>query len=335
MPEPKAAVAGLVRGAGGSTLLASGLFADGSATGLLASGDGGSGWQPTGWNEQGTALLSLSTTALDPALIAGLAPRPRLSRDGGATFNELSAAPEDVCSLALSATVPGRVYAGSRGGMWVSDDLGETWRQAYPGTAPVTAVASLSDGRVAAFVYGVGVVAAAEDKLDWQTLAGGFRLVFLAGLVEQPDNGDLLALADTGAVLVSRDGGANWIAFEGSAARTAETLQLGQVTYEDNCQACHGALGVGEAPDDPEARDEFGFKAPALDDSMHAWHHSDANLKTVIREGSDRNERMIAWQEQLSADEIAAVVTYIKSLWGVDALACQGARHMGCLQRAQ
>ncbi|MDP1668810.1 c-type cytochrome [Phaeovulum sp.] len=99
--------------------------------------------------------------------------------------------------------------------------------------------------------------------------------------------------------------------------------------FEENCQVCHGANGVGEAPGDPEARDEFGFKAPALNDDAHAWHHSDQTLICFIAEGSPCNTRMVAFKKILSPDDIANLVAYLKSRWSVSSLACQGGRHMG------
>jgi mono/diheme cytochrome c family protein len=88
---------------------------------------------------------------------------------------------------------------------------------------------------------------------------------------------------------------------------------------------------MGERPDDPGATDEYGFAAPALDDSAHGWHHSDDGLVGTILNGSPRNPRMMPFKELVSEDDARNLVAYIKSLWSFRSLACQGSRHMGCM----
>ncbi|MEE8483071.1 MAG: hypothetical protein V3S46_00605, partial [Nitrospinota bacterium] len=73
--------------------------------------------------------------------------------------------------------------------------------------------------------------------------------------------------------------------------------------------------------------------APALDDSAHAWHHSDQNVIETILEGSQQEDsRMVAWKETLSKTDAKNVLTYMKSLWSLRSLACQGSRHMACMR---
>ena len=132
---------------------------------------------------------------------------------------------------------------------------------------------------------------------------------------------------------MSRDGGLHWISFEGSDLAYPDRIAAGSALYADYCESCHGAGGIGESPEDPAAQDEFGFKAPALNDDMHAWHHSDAGLRATINEGSPRNDRMAAWQDVLSDNEIDAIIAYVKSTWSIRSLACQGARHMACMRQ--
>lgn len=107
----------------------------------------------------------------------------------------------------------------------------------------------------------------------------------------------------------------------------------GQGLFTTYCVACHGVNGVGERPDDIYTQDSYGFVAPPLDDTGHAWHHTDDQLITTILEGSPRNSRMIAWEHVLTEREALSVVTYIKSLWSPFVRDnCQGPAHMnrGC-----
>lgn len=121
---------------------------------------------------------------------------------------------------------------------------------------------------------------------------------------------DLVALARSGA--------------NGEAARRGEKL------FEANCQACHGQRGAGESPHAGLAGQAL---APALDATMHAWHHTDEQLRETILKGSPvPNSRMVGWEGRLSGRDADDLVAYMKSLWDERALRCQGPKHMnpGC-----
>ncbi|MDH3371058.1 MAG: cytochrome c [Gammaproteobacteria bacterium] len=105
----------------------------------------------------------------------------------------------------------------------------------------------------------------------------------------------------------------------------------GAKLYKNFCQSCHGKRGVGETVYPWNVGKPGYFPAPALDDSQHAWHHSDEDLAKFIREGSPRTPRMPAWKKNLSEQNIRDIVAYMKSLWGNRALECQGPKHMSCM----
>jgi len=104
----------------------------------------------------------------------------------------------------------------------------------------------------------------------------------------------------------------------------------GAELYRTYCQSCHGERGVGEVPIPPVIRRPGYFAAPALDDSQHAWHHADDALIKIILQGSQRTRRMPAWSRVLSRQDARDLVAYMKSLWSVRAIRCQGPRHMSC-----
>lgn len=311
----------------------SGYSETGAPAGVLASVDGGASWAAfdATAGDGGVVLSSMSVSRLDPAMMAGLGEGIALSDDGGQSWRAVASTPDKTFAVALSGVSQRRIFAATMAGLMVSEDRGASWARGYDNEAPATAVASLSDGRVAGFVFGVGFVLADEETLDWQLVATGFEGRYLTGLTEDPARPGLLyASVDTGAILMSRDSGRTWISYEGNDLMTPGRIAAGRVIYDESCQACHGAGGIGEAPGDPEAQDEFGFKAPALNNDMHAWHHSDAGMRATISNGSSRNQRMIAWQEVLSDDEINSVIAYVKSTWSIRSLSCQGSRHMRC-----
>ena len=112
-----------------------------------------------------------------------------------------------------------------------------------------------------------------------------------------------------------------------------DSVARGQELYATYCVTCHGIGGVGERPDDIYAQDAYGYVAPPLDGTGHAWHHTDPQLEETIMQGSPRNPRMVAWGSVFAEEDALAIVTYIKSLWSPYTRDnCQGPAHMnpGC-----
>ena len=101
--------------------------------------------------------------------------------------------------------------------------------------------------------------------------------------------------------------------------------------YTGKCQSCHGIDGVGETYTLESLQTENYLTAIPLDESSHAWHHTDDALVKIILEGSPRG-RMQAWKKQgLNESDARDLVAYIKSLWGKRILDCQGPKHMQCM----
>ncbi len=306
----------------------SGFGTDKKPLGLLWAGDDLRDWTNV---NKGNVIRSLVISPLESNLMFAIGDNIRVSEDGGATWRDLDQTPKETFSIAASATDKNTLYAATMTGLMISRDRGKSWLSEYADKKPVTMVAAGTGNRLYTFVFGVGLLTASEPALDWQLTSGKFEDRYLLHLIDDPKNPETLyASADTGALLTSRDGGKTWISYEGSQNRSPARLALGRQLFQDNCQACHGVKGVGESPGNPSAKDEFGFKAPALNNDMHAWHHSDAGIKATIQNGSSRNKRMVAFKEILTDKEIDDILVYIKSLWSLRSLACQGGRHMGC-----
>jgi mono/diheme cytochrome c family protein len=102
-----------------------------------------------------------------------------------------------------------------------------------------------------------------------------------------------------------------------------ERLALGQRVYDENCAACHGAELEGE-PNWRERRADGTLPAPPHDETGHTWHHPDAQLFAITKEGTAAfapegyKTTMLGFGEVLSDDEIGAVLDYIKSRWPDD-----------------
>jgi mono/diheme cytochrome c family protein len=100
-----------------------------------------------------------------------------------------------------------------------------------------------------------------------------------------------------------------------------DTVALGRTVYTENCAVCHGANLEGH-PDWKTPNEDGSYRPPPHDASGHTWHHPDSVLIETIRLGGSRLagnlaglSNMPAFGEVLSDEEIAAVLTYIKSSW--------------------
>jgi mono/diheme cytochrome c family protein len=112
------------------------------------------------------------------------------------------------------------------------------------------------------------------------------------------------------------------------AALDPNQVVRGRQVYIQNCARCHGQNAEG-APNwqQPDARGDL--PPPPHDDSGHTWRHSDAQLAEIIRNGlRDRFNKtpeltMPPFKGQLTDEEIAAVISYFKSLWSLEHRAYQ------------
>ncbi len=316
------------------TFYASGHPPGGGNLGVVVSRDRGRNWERLADDAGGPIdFHAMDVSRADPQVIYGMYKGLQVSRDGGRTWRVVGALPDDTFDLAAAPDDPDKVYAAARAGLFVSEDSGASWAPATLQRRPATLVHVAADDRVYAFVYGVGLLASSETGDGWELRSDGFADRYLRHMASDPASPEVLhAVTDTGAIMTSRDGGRSWASYAGHDRVSPELVAAAGQLYGRLCQACHGARGVGERPENPDATDEYGFIAPALDDSAHAWHHSDDDLVWTILEGSPRNPRMLAFGELVTKGEARNLVAYIKSLWSFRSLACQGARHIRCMQ---
>lgn len=103
-------------------------------------------------------------------------------------------------------------------------------------------------------------------------------------------------------------------------ATDRELVQLGRTVYATQCASCHGADLEGE-PDWRSRLPDGSLRAPPHDGTGHTWHHPDAQLFEVVKEGGQAaapagfKSNMPAFGETLSDREILASLAYIKSRW--------------------
>lgn len=96
---------------------------------------------------------------------------------------------------------------------------------------------------------------------------------------------------------------------------TLPPLEVGRQVFVEVCAECHGENGEGYANE---------LAAPALDASEHAWHHPDQQICEWIVNGKlGIGREMPALGDQLAPEEIAAVITYLHTLWTPEQLDTQ------------
>ncbi len=103
---------------------------------------------------------------------------------------------------------------------------------------------------------------------------------------------------------------------------SAQTAR-GRGIYEGRCASCHGAALQGQ-PNWQVRKPDGKLPAPPHDASGHTWHHPDAQLFGIVKEGVGRyappgyKSDMPAFAGSLTDDEIWDVLAYIKSRWPPD-----------------
>jgi mono/diheme cytochrome c family protein len=111
---------------------------------------------------------------------------------------------------------------------------------------------------------------------------------------------------------------------------TQDELALGRKVYDERCAACHGKNLEGE-PNWRDRKPTGRLPAPPHDDSGHTWHHPDAVLFGITKEGLVPGKNappgyqsdMPGFAGALSDAEIWAVLAYIASRWSPRAQAHQ------------
>ncbi|WHQ45937.1 c-type cytochrome [Alcaligenes faecalis] len=110
-----------------------------------------------------------------------------------------------------------------------------------------------------------------------------------------------------------------------------QTLVMqGRAIYTNNCAACHGESLQGQ-PNWRERMANSRLPAPPHDKTGHTWHHPDAMLVDMVKNGLVPGKTappgyvsdMPAYGGVLSDEEIVSVIAYIKSTWPPKVLEAQ------------
>jgi mono/diheme cytochrome c family protein len=106
-----------------------------------------------------------------------------------------------------------------------------------------------------------------------------------------------------------------WVLGEDAETKTnpmpadEKTLATGRAIFKDKCQRCHGPGGLGDGPDsDPDSREYMDLTNP---------ERADRNVDGVVYYkvlNGRRRPKMPTFKEELTEQQIWAVVTYVQSL---------------------
>ncbi|QTF92859.1 hypothetical protein [Halomonas sp. BM-2019] len=191
---------------------ASGHPARGGNLGVMVSTDGGKRWEQRSPGVDGPVdFHQLTVSEADPDVLYGaFAGQLQVSRDGGHRWEVQGRAPDGLIALAASSRDPEHLYAATQDGLLLSPDGGQRWRPVHPERRPVSLVVA-QDGRLHAFMLGVGLMTAEEASRDWEVVKRGWDERYLLHLAVDPTNPErLVASDDEGRLLLSDNGGRDW-----------------------------------------------------------------------------------------------------------------------------
>lgn len=105
-----------------------------------------------------------------------------------------------------------------------------------------------------------------------------------------------------------------------ASAESVSDPALGGRVYAESCASCHG-LDLQGQPEWQRRLPSGRMPAPPHDASGHTWHHGDAILFRLVKEGvaavvgGGYESDMPAFADTLSDNDIHAVLSFIKSSW--------------------
>ncbi|NOX76716.1 MAG: cytochrome c [Gammaproteobacteria bacterium] len=133
----------------------------------------------------------------------------------------------------------------------------------------------------------------------------------------------------------------NFTIFPVQADNDAEPqIKRGEKIYNRFCSAlCHKKNMEGQA-NWRKRKPDGKLPAPPHDETGHTWHHADALLFGIIKQGlvppfapPNYKSDMPAWGGTLSDSDIHAVIAYIKSRWPKETRKIQAEINAEALQR--
>jgi mono/diheme cytochrome c family protein len=117
-----------------------------------------------------------------------------------------------------------------------------------------------------------------------------------------------------------------WMMFRSAPPERADPddpaqVAHGKAVYDQHCASCHGAKLEGQ-PKWRTRKPDGRLPAPPHDETGHTWHHPDAHLFRITKDGlkpplapPGYESDMPAYAGLLTDGDIWSVLAYIKSTW--------------------
>ena len=100
---------------------------------------------------------------------------------------------------------------------------------------------------------------------------------------------------------------------------TAAQAETGAELYKTHCAECHGKNAAGTVDNWREENEDGTYPPSPLDGSAQSWHNDMGKLRRVIRfGGAAGGGTMPAFGEELTAEEVDAVIAHFQSFWPED-----------------
>ncbi len=97
---------------------------------------------------------------------------------------------------------------------------------------------------------------------------------------------------------------------------TQNQVNHGKVLFQAHCASCHGEAAQGLVADWKKTLADGTYPPPPLNGTAHAWHHPLSLLRRTIRNGGiPLGGVMPPFKEQLSDQEVDAIIAFFQSKW--------------------
>ncbi len=196
------------------TFFSSGHPARGGNLGFQKSTDGGATWQKVSNGINGPVdFHAMTISRVNPDIVYGYFGNLQRSTDGGKTW-EVAKGTVQPISLTTDPKRESVVYAATKNGMMVSEDMGDSWKNLSPsleGGAVSTIAFDLSGEYALAYSLKLrGMGKSTDGGIAWQKISesfGGEAVLYIAFSASDPR---IYALTESNAIYRSTDKGDSW-----------------------------------------------------------------------------------------------------------------------------
>jgi uncharacterized repeat protein (TIGR01451 family) len=196
---------------------------DPSTYGVAYAGAPGAVFRTTDGGRTWTAMNSPSPSAPASALVVDPANAATVygawsceglyrSADSGRSWVHLVSGLEGACieSLAITASTPTTLYAGTRDGVFRSVDGGQQWVRVANTSGPVLALVVDRTRPGVAYSGGAGLFRTVDGGDSWSAIGEGISVTIRSIVVDSSDPNVIVVGTDGGGVFKSTDAGATW-----------------------------------------------------------------------------------------------------------------------------